>query len=64
VMAEYLAQTKNSIGNMLYLAKTSIEYAEVFAWSIILVIVALIFETIINHYKKLKIQKKVIKNNI
>ncbi|MGD9761492.1 MAG: ABC transporter permease [Candidatus Izemoplasmatales bacterium] len=64
VMAEYLAQTKNSIGNMLYLAKTNIEYAEVFAWSIILVIVALIFETIINHYKKLKIQKKVIKNNI
>jgi len=64
VMAEYLSQTQNSIGNLLYLAKISIEYAEVFAWSIILVIIALVFETIINHYKKIIIQKKVNKNII
>jgi ABC-type nitrate/sulfonate/bicarbonate transport system permease component len=54
VMAEYLSQTQNSIGNELYLAKTNIEFSEVFAWSFILIIIALFFELIINHYRKIK----------
>ncbi|MDT8337016.1 MAG: hypothetical protein RQ856_04220 [Candidatus Izemoplasmatales bacterium] len=62
VMAEYLAQTKNSIGNYLYLAKTNIEFANVFAWTLILIIIALIFEILINHYKNVKIKIKVSKN--
>lgn len=62
VMAEYLSQTKNSIGNYLYLAKTNIEFADVFAWTFILIIIALIFELLINHYKNIKIKVKVSKN--
>lgn len=55
VMAEYLSQTQQSIGNELYLAKTNIEFSDVFAWSFILIIIALFFELIINHYRKIKI---------
>lgn len=63
VMAEYLAQTKKSIGNYLYLAKINIEFADVFAWTFILIIIALIFELLINHYKNIKMKVKVSKNN-
>lgn len=54
VMAEYLAQTQNSIGNNLYIAKVNLEFDFVFAWTIILIIIALVFEVFINHYKRLK----------
>ncbi len=50
VMAEYLSQTKNSIGNQLYLAKTNLEFSEVFAWTLLLILLALGFEIIVNHY--------------
>jgi len=55
VMSEYLAQTQQSIGNELYMAKTNIEFSEVFAWSFILITIALLFELIINHYRRIKI---------
>lgn len=45
VMSEYLAQTPKSIGFSLYLAKTNIRYDQVFAWTILLIIVAILFET-------------------
>lgn len=51
VMAEYLSQTKNSIGQELYLAKVNLQYDEVFAWTFLLIVLALIFELLINHYK-------------
>ena len=51
VMAEFLSQTKNSIGQELYLAKVNLQYDEVFAWTIFLIILAVIFELLINHYK-------------
>lgn len=51
VMAEYLSQTKNSIGNQLYLAKVNLNFDEVFAWTLLLIILALLFELLINHYK-------------
>lgn len=59
VMAEYLSQTKNSIGNQLYLAKVNLQYDEVFAWTFLLIFIALLFELLINHYKPIteKIKK-------
>lgn len=61
VMAEYLSQTRNSIGNSLYLAKINLAYDEVFAWTILLIVLAVIFETVINHFKHMK-QKTVLAN--
>ena len=52
VMAEYLAQTKHSMGQALYLAKTNLNYDEVFAWTVILVILSAMFEVLISGYKK------------
>jgi len=54
VMAEYLSQTRTSIGNALYLAKINLSYDEVFAWTIILILLAIGFEAIINRFKSLK----------
>ena len=47
VMAEYLSQTKLSIGNRLYLAKINIMYDEIFAWTIILILIAVCIEWMI-----------------
>ncbi len=52
VMAEYLSQTKHSIGQALYLAKTNLAYDEVFAWTLILILLSVFFEALINRYKK------------
>ncbi len=52
VMAEYLAQTKNSIGQALYMAKTNIDYSSVFAWTIILIILSALFELLISSYRR------------
>ncbi|MFA6647029.1 MAG: ABC transporter permease subunit [Candidatus Izemoplasmatales bacterium] len=57
VMAEYLGQTQNSIGNNLYLAKINIEYSEVFAWTILLIFFALLFEFLISRTRKIIIKK-------
>lgn len=46
VMAEFIAQTKNSIGKELVSASNNIEYGTVMAWTIILVILVLIVEAI------------------
>lgn len=51
VMAEYLSQTRDSIGNELYLAKVNLQYDEVFAWTLLLIVLALGFELLINRYK-------------
>ncbi len=51
VMAEYLSQTKESIGNALYLARININYSEVFAWTMILILLSLAFEGILAFYK-------------
>ncbi len=51
VMAEYLSQTQHSVGNELYLAKTYLDYSTVFAWTIMLIIIALILEHFIYRYK-------------
>jgi NitT/TauT family transport system permease protein len=59
VMAEYLSQTKNSIGNALYLARINIAYGEVFAWTLILILISLGFEGLLRFYQnKRKLQDK------
>ncbi len=52
VMAEFLSQTKNSIGNQIYLAKVNIRYDHVFAWTIILILLSVLIEYGINKYQK------------
>ena len=52
VMAEYLAQTKNSIGHALYMAKTNLDYQTVFAWTIILILLSILMEFLISSYRK------------
>ncbi len=47
IMAEYFAQTKYSIGRSLFIAKSNIDYAYVFAWTVIIVLCAILLETII-----------------
>lgn len=54
VMAEYLSQTQKSIGNALYLAKVNLEYDRVFAWSILLILMSLVFEHIFRTYQNRK----------
>jgi len=54
VMAEYLAQTRNSVGNALYLAKVNLEYDKVFAWTLLLIILAVVIESIIRRFNNLK----------
>jgi len=54
VMAEYLSQTKNSIGNAIYNAKINLQYDQVFAWTILLILLAVILEVLIGKFKKQK----------
>jgi NitT/TauT family transport system permease protein len=51
IMAEYLSQTRISIGNSLYLAKINLAYDTVFAWTILLILLALAIEIGINLFK-------------
>lgn len=44
VVAEYIAQTKVSIGKEIYMAKVNLEFTEVFAWTIMLLLFVLIIE--------------------
>jgi NitT/TauT family transport system permease protein len=50
VMAEYLAQTPHSIGNSLYLARVNLDFASVFAWTALLVIVAAGIEALVRRH--------------
>lgn len=51
VMAEYIAQTDNSIGKSISFAKASFAFDEIFAWVLLLIILALLLELLVNHYK-------------
>ena len=50
IMAEYLAQTPNSMGNALYLARVNLNYDLVFAWTIILILIAFGLEYVIKKF--------------
>ncbi len=51
VMAEYLAQTRTSIGNSIYLSKINLQYDSVFAWTVILILIATLLEYAIKKYE-------------
>jgi NitT/TauT family transport system permease protein len=57
IMAEYLGQTRNSIGNSLYLAKSNLNYSEVFAWTILLILVSFSLEYIVHSYQTRKLME-------
>ncbi len=44
VVAEYIAQTKVSIGKEIYMAKVNLEFTDVFAWTIMLLLFVLLIE--------------------
>lgn len=52
VMSEYLMQVRHSIGQQLFLAKLNLNYSMVYAWTLILVILALMFESLVILTKK------------
>lgn len=52
VVAEFIAQTKNSIGWELNFHRINLEYDIVFAWTIILIIIVLAIEYFVNAYVK------------
>jgi ABC-type nitrate/sulfonate/bicarbonate transport system permease component len=51
VMAEFIAQSNTGIGRALYNGSISIEYASVFAWTIIIIILVIIIEKILHYFK-------------
>jgi NitT/TauT family transport system permease protein len=63
VMAEYLAQTPRSIGYQLYLEKVFLRYDFVFAWTLLLIVLALLFEFAI-HQSKQWLEKQPISDNL
>ncbi|XMB86088.1 ABC transporter permease subunit [Mycoplasmatota bacterium WC44] len=53
VMSEFLAQTKNSIGYMIYLERQNLNLYLVYSWTIILIIIVLVIEYIAIELNKL-----------
>lgn len=51
IMSDYLILTKNSIGAKLFWARSNLEYDYVFAWTIIIIIISIIFDQILRVYK-------------
>ncbi|MGE4320936.1 MAG: ABC transporter permease [Acholeplasmataceae bacterium] len=52
VMAEYLMQTKHSIGQSIYVAKVNLMYADVYAWTFVLIMMTILLEMIVHHIQK------------
>jgi len=52
VVAEFIAQTGTSIGRELYFNRINLEYARVFAWTLILVIIVMVIEHFVEKYIK------------
>jgi len=52
VVAEFIAQTKTSIGRELYFNRISLEYSKVFAWTIILICIVVVIEHFVARYLK------------
>lgn len=51
VMSEYIAQTKSSIGRMLYEGRIMMNYEDVFAWTLLIIAIVFVMEIIINKFK-------------
>lgn len=52
VMAEFISQTTKGIGKELYSGSISINYELVFAWTLIIIILVLLFELLLSKIKK------------
>lgn len=52
VVAEYIAQTKVSIGREIYIHKVNLEYTDVFAWTLVLLMIVLIIEHLVERVLK------------
>lgn len=53
VMAEFISQTTQGIGGRLYNGNISINYAEVFAWTMLIIIIVIILEQCLKRIKKI-----------
>ncbi len=56
IVAEYIAQTKVSIGREIYMARISLEFSTVFAWTIILLIIVISVEYLVERNLKTRRQ--------
>jgi NitT/TauT family transport system permease protein len=54
VMAEFIAQSPQSIGQALYIGKIYLNHADIFAWTIILIVIVSIIEAIV---KRINVEK-------
>ena len=54
VIAEYIAQTKVSIGRTIYMNKVNLDFTGVFAWTLMLLIFVLLIEWIVEKSLRLK----------
>jgi len=52
VMAEFITQTRIGIGRELYNGSISIQYENVFAWTIIIIFIVTLFELLLNSLRK------------
>jgi NitT/TauT family transport system permease protein len=51
IMAEFISQADQSIGRALYNSSISIDYALVFAWTILIIVIAYIIDSLVNLVK-------------
>ena len=51
VTSEFITQTKTSIGNLLYQAKTNLRYDLVFSITIVMILITVAFELVLKYYK-------------
>lgn len=51
VVAEFIAQTPRSLGQELYMGRISLDYDQVFAWTILLIILVITIEHFINRLR-------------
>lgn len=51
VTSEFITQTRTSIGNLLYQAKTNLRYDLVFSITIVMILITVAFELILKYYK-------------
>lgn len=56
VTSEFITQTQNSIGKLLYQAKVNLQYDYVFAITILLIIITVLVEVLMSSFKKKMLQ--------
>jgi NitT/TauT family transport system permease protein len=49
IMAELVCQTSKGIGNMMYMARINVETPTIFAWSVLIIVIVMLFESLFSH---------------